>query len=143
MKKEPEIVVLDSCPNYYLFKNISTNALCSIYWDMALFIKTLYSNFNFYFKFKKYIDIFVEDFLKGYEEKSGFTIDRPTVFVCAGSVLNIYKQFRLELDKQFRKKFPLDAFWRNPRDYLFRSFMTKKIHSSAEKELKGIENRKV
>ena len=92
--EEERLVVIDSSPNHYIFRQAATNATASVYYDIGLLIMTLHSKLSFYVYCQRQLRQHCESFLEAYEEETGLSLDRTTVWACAAYFLSCYRRYQ-------------------------------------------------
>lgn len=123
----PQLIVLDACPNFFLYNNAPINVFGTIFLDLALFVASLNSKPSFYFHFRNDIQFFAEEFVRGYEEVALCSIDRATVFACAGESLMKYREYQ----KRRAPRGSLDTWW----EWQFRGWSARKLFGTALHEM--------
>jgi hypothetical protein len=89
---EPSVVVLDPTAHPYLSTTRQEESFGSIYLDAAQFVFSISCHPRFYPPLSREVDQYAEEFSIGYQEESGYNLDRATLLASAATISRKYQE---------------------------------------------------
>ena len=89
---EPNVVVLDPTAHPYLSTAQQQEGFGSVYLDAAQFVFSVSCHPRFYPPLSSEVDQYAEEFSMGYQEASGYTLDRATLLASAATISRKYQE---------------------------------------------------